>query len=305
MAAPSPAASPIRASAPTPPPTATQAIFQSVVLVALSASTVACCRGLLPASMSAVAYAITSLAIILATSFMVGTMMLPKIVRRLQVNKVDNKLHKGSMQARRGTKFGSKSTTQVLPLQEHEVLDNVGTVVLDWYKRARKNSQELQQIQIEQQQEAVDKCARDEVDRLEEQNERNRAYRAALLEENERMLTLIATYRAALLEAAGKDAVADIEKAAAAQAKQQGVERGSADQGGAADEEVTYLAIETPRRPPQDSIRFSRPRRVSTTDMRTTGAAHEMISEAQDTERCAVGMPQRTSIDSVLSQIDT
>ena len=62
-----------------------------------------------------------------------------------------------------------------------------------------------------------------EVERLQEQSERNEGARFA----EKRMLTLIAAYRAALLKAAGQDAVAEVEKAAAAQGKQ-GTQRGDA-----------------------------------------------------------------------------
>ena len=155
------------------------------------------------------------------------------------------------------------------------------------------------------------KSAREaEVDRLEEQNERNRTYREALLEQIDGMHTLVATYRAALLEAAGQDAVEAIEKTAAdlsfnkkdvsfkVKAGAQVIGRGGADQEqGVADEEqqgsVLDLTIETPRKSP-------RPRRVSTTDMRATGTAHELISEAEETESCALGMTPRT-LDSASS----
>ena len=154
------------------------------------------------------------------------------------------------------------------------------------------------------------KSAREaEVDRLEEQNERNRTYREALLEQIDGMHTLVATYRAALLEAAGQDAVEAIEKTAAdlsfnkkevkgrsvsfkKKAAAQAIGPGGADQEhGVADVEqlgsVVDLTIETPRKSP-------RPRRVSTTDMRATGTAHELISEAEETESCALGMTPRT-----------
>ena len=54
-----------------------KAIFQSVLLVALSAAFVLPAMLALPASMAAEAYAIASLAIVLVTSLIVGTMMAP------------------------------------------------------------------------------------------------------------------------------------------------------------------------------------------------------------------------------------
>ena len=306
MTAPSPAASPLIPSLlPRPPyPAAAQAIFQSVVVVALSVVTVACCRGLLPASMSAVAYTITSFAILLVTTFIVSTMLLPKVRRcaRPQANTMSKTCN--TTMTRSGS-ITSGSITQVLPAQnkveehysEQEILDKVGTEVLSWYMRSRKHAQVAPR-----EKRTTTKSAREaEVDRLEEQNERNRTYRAALLEQIDGMNTLVATYRAALLEAAGQDAVENIEKTAAdasckakaaAPAKEQGIGRGGADQEhGVTGEKqlgcVMDLTIETPRKTP-------RPRRVSTTDMRATSTAHELISEAEETERCAVGMTPRT-----------
>ena len=129
-------ATPLPPQPPSPRPRPTQAIFQSVVLVALSVSAVACCRGLLPASMSAVAYAITSFAILLVTTFIVCTMLVPKVVRRCarpQANTMGNAHCNTAMTS-------SGSITQILPDQDkveehdkdHEVLDKVGTVVLGW-----------------------------------------------------------------------------------------------------------------------------------------------------------------------------
>ena len=276
-----------------------------MVVVALSVLTVACCRGLLPASMSAVAYAITSFAILLVTTFIVSTMLLPKVcpcAARPQANTMSNTCN--TTMTRSGS-ITSGSITQVLPAQdkveehysEHEILDKVGTEVLSWYVRA----QSRRHSQVAPREKRTKSAREAEVDRLEEQNERNRTYRAALLEQIDGMNTLVATYRAALLEAAGQDAVENIEKTAAdasfkvkaaAPAKEQGTGRCGADQEhGVTDEKqlgcVMDLTIETPRRPP-------RPRRVSTTDMRATGTAHELISEAEETERCAVGMTPRT-----------
>ena len=262
-----------------------------MVVVALSVLTVACCRGLLPASMSAVAYAITSFAILLVTTFIVSTMLLPKVLpcaARPQANTMSNTCN--TTMTRSGS-ITSGSITQVLPAQdkveehysEHEILDKVGTEVLSWYVRA----QSRRHSQVAPREKRTKSAREAEVDRLEEQNERNRTYRAALLEQIDGMNTLTATYRAALLEAAGQDAVDHIEKTAAdasfkvkeaAKAKEQGIGRGDS---------VMDLTIETPRKPP-------RPRRVSTTDMRATSTAHELISEAEETERCAVGMTPRT-----------
>ena len=243
--------------------------------------------------------------------------MLPKVVPRLQL--VTTRFADRTQANTANIHMGTRSRTQVLPVQAHEIknletLDRVGTVVLDWYARARKSSSTQVEVIHDGAKEPSSEPPREissrqgaaqpdgsvtpkelavgptraappgdgapvagartprvskerfrrttkeryevlraedeaEVERQQEQSERN-----VLVEVQ--MLTLIATYRAALLEAAGQDAVAEVEKAAAAQGKQR-KQQGDAnalliltDEGGADDEDLTDLTIETPRRPP-------------------------------------------------------